>query len=134
MTTTPALGTDPTSLATHGISAPRAWANLRSPELYEHALRRGEGHLTSHGALVVLTTPHTGRSPNDKFTVDEPGSHEKIWWDKNKAMTEAHFDALLGDVHLPRQLQAEVDELGDVRAAEVVELAAHAATSMPVVA
>ena len=114
MTTTPAaLGTDPTPLAMHGLAAPRAWANLRTPELYEHALRRGEGHLTSHGALVVLTTPHTGRSPNDKFTVDEPQSRERIWWDKNKAMSEAHFEALMGDVraHLDAQPDLFVQDL-----------------------
>lgn len=54
--------------------------NLNPAEYYEHALRNGEAHLTQDGALRVLTGQYTGRSPKDKFTVDEPSCHDKIWW------------------------------------------------------
>lgn len=69
--------------------------NLPPAELYEHALTAGEGVLADNGAIVCSTTPHTGRSPNDKFFVEEASSKEHIWWGKvNKPVSEAHFDAL----------------------------------------
>jgi phosphoenolpyruvate carboxykinase (ATP) len=104
---------DSLSLAAHGLDPARVWANLRTPELVEHALRRGEGQLTSRGALAVLTTPHTGRSPNDKFVVREAESQGRIWWDRNAAMAEAHFEALSAEVraHLDAQPELFVQDL-----------------------
>jgi phosphoenolpyruvate carboxykinase (ATP) len=73
--------------------------NLSIAELYEHALRRGEGTLGRDGQLVVSTGKHTGRSPNDKFFVREPGSEHHIDWGKtNKPIDAATFDALLARV------------------------------------
>lgn len=47
------------------------------------------------GPLVVRTGQHTGRSPNDKFTVQEPSSAENIWWGKvNRPFDPDRFDAL----------------------------------------
>jgi len=72
-----------------------AYWNLSAPALTEEALRRGDGCLAEGGALVVLTGQHTGRSPKDKFIVEEPGSSGSIWWgDVNVAMSEAHFEGL----------------------------------------
>ncbi len=69
--------------------------NLPTPELYEQAILRHEGMLAHMGPLVVRTGHHTGRSADDKFTVEEPGSSEHIWWGSiNKPITEARFDAL----------------------------------------
>ena len=48
--------------------------NLLPPEIYEHAIKLGEAHLTDQGALRVLTGEYTGRSPKDKFFVKEPSS------------------------------------------------------------
>jgi phosphoenolpyruvate carboxykinase (ATP) len=46
-----------------------------------------------------VTAPHTGRSPNDKFTVKEPSTEDEIWWgDVNVPMTPEHFAALRTDV------------------------------------
>jgi phosphoenolpyruvate carboxykinase (ATP) len=70
-------------------------ANLATAELYEDAIRRGEGLLAADGPLVVRTGKHTGRSPQDKFIVDEPSSHDKIWWGAvNRPISEANFDRL----------------------------------------
>ena len=55
-------------------------ANLSVAALYEHALRREEGVMAADGPLVVRTGKHTGRSPNDRYIVDEPGSHDGVWW------------------------------------------------------
>ena len=88
----------PTSLAAHGVTTTTVWANLGTPALYEHSARRGESRLTDHGALAVVTSPHTGRSPKDKFVVDEPSSTGQIWWEKNERLAPDKFDRLLHDV------------------------------------
>ncbi len=73
--------------------------NLIAPELVEAAIRRGEGRLAAMGPFVAVTSPHTGRSPNDKFVVREPTSEADVDWGKvNQPMEPAHYDALLADV------------------------------------
>ena len=72
--------------------------NLSAPALYEEAVRRGEGHVAKNGPLVVLTGVHTGRSANDKFVVRDAASENNVWWDNNKPMSPAHFDALYADM------------------------------------
>ncbi|MDD5392681.1 MAG: phosphoenolpyruvate carboxykinase (ATP) [Thiothrix sp.] len=72
--------------------------NQSSPVLYEQALSRCEGKISADGVFVAYTGMFTGRAPNDKFIVDEPDCHDKVWWGKvNKSMTEANFDRILGD-------------------------------------
>ncbi|WP_448577834.1 phosphoenolpyruvate carboxykinase [Thermaurantiacus sp.] len=72
--------------------------NLGTAPLIELAVRRHEGLLSRHGAFVVETGPHTGRSANDKFTVEDAETASTIWWGKsNKPMTPAHFAALKAD-------------------------------------
>ncbi|HSJ30214.1 MAG TPA: phosphoenolpyruvate carboxykinase [Longimicrobiales bacterium] len=94
-------------LTRHGInSRATVHTNLSAPVLLEHAVRRGEGHLTAAGSFVGMTSPHTGRSPDDKFVVREPTTEDRIWWGKvNVAMEPDHFAALLNDVreHLADQ-------------------------------
>jgi phosphoenolpyruvate carboxykinase (ATP) len=72
--------------------------NLSAPALYEEAVRRGEGHVAKNGPLVVLTGIHTGRSAGDKFVVRDASTENNVWWDNNKPMTQAHFDALYDDM------------------------------------
>ncbi len=71
------------------------YKNLSVPRLVEESLKRGEGFLTESGALNVYTGKYTGRSPHDKFIVDEPSVHNKIWWGNNKPIEKEHFDSLL---------------------------------------
>ncbi len=80
----------------HGIQHLQAshW-NLRASALYEEALRRNEGVLSEHGALVVHTGHHTGRSANDKFVVREPSSERNVWWGKvNRPFDPEAFENL----------------------------------------
>jgi phosphoenolpyruvate carboxykinase (ATP) len=68
-------------LAAHGVHNTGAvvW-NASVPELYEHAVRRGEARIAEGGVLAVTTTPHTGRAPKDKFVVREPSSEDRVNW------------------------------------------------------
>ena len=70
-------------------------ANLPTAELYERAIRAGEGEIAAEGPLVVRTGQHTGRSPKDKFVVVEPWSEAKVWWGEvNHRISEEHYDRL----------------------------------------
>lgn len=84
-------------LDNHGLAkvATAHW-NLSAAPLFEHAMRRSEGQLTKHGAFIALTGEHTGRSPNDRFVVDEATTRDDIWWgDVNRAISEDHFEGIL---------------------------------------
>ncbi len=80
----------------HGFeNLEREYWNLTTPALYEQAIRRREGVLAHLGPLVVRTGDHTGRSPNDKFIVQEPSSEGDIWWGPvNQPCTEENFNDL----------------------------------------
>lgn len=72
--------------------------NLGTPQLVEHALANGEGRLAKHGALVVETGQHTGRSAKDKFIVRDEATEDTVWWGKvNASMTPEHFANLKAD-------------------------------------
>jgi phosphoenolpyruvate carboxykinase (ATP) len=89
-----------TDLGEHGLNpVGRVHWNLPPAELIEHAVWRGEGQLSADGSFVAITAPHTGRSPDDKFTVREPGTENEIWWGSvNVPMDPGHFEALREDV------------------------------------
>ncbi len=72
--------------------------NNNAAELMEAAIQRGEGCLTSTGALSVKTGAHTGRSAADKFIVRDATTDSVIWWDNNKALTASAFDSLRDDM------------------------------------
>ncbi|HJR68128.1 MAG TPA: phosphoenolpyruvate carboxykinase (ATP) [Gemmatimonadaceae bacterium] len=83
--------------------------NSIPPELVQAAIRRGEGELADMGPFVAVTSPHTGRSPNDKFVVKEPSTEADVWWGKvNVAFDAAKFDLLLADVQRYLGEQAEL--------------------------
>jgi phosphoenolpyruvate carboxykinase (ATP) len=77
-------------------AGPRAHANLPMAQLVETALVGGEARLAANGALVAVTGARTGRSPKDKFIVDDATTHSQVDWGKvNKAISPERFGALL---------------------------------------
>ena len=98
MTETTVVQRESLTLVDQGLFPIRIHANLTPPALIEHALQRSEGALTDAGAFAAVTAPHTGRSPKDKFLIEEPGSADRIWWEKNPRLDPAAFERLHEDV------------------------------------
>src|SRR5690606_16953532 len=64
-------------------------------ELVEQAIKNNEGILTNDFVLRVLTGTFTGRSPKDKFFVDEPEIKDDIdWGGFNTAISDDIFQNL----------------------------------------
>ena len=55
-----------------------AYWQLSVPELVEHAIQNSEGTLSADGALVCSTGKFTGRSPQDKFIVEDDETRDTI--------------------------------------------------------
>ncbi|PPA71800.1 phosphoenolpyruvate carboxykinase (ATP) [Jeotgalibacillus proteolyticus] len=73
--------------------------NLSVPVLVEKILERNEGTLTSSGAVKAETGKYTGRSPKDKYIVDEPSSRDQIdWGSVNQPISSDVFDRLYSKV------------------------------------
>ena len=65
------------------------------PLLVEKVLNRKEGVLTASGAVRAETGKYTGRSPKDKFIVEEPSTKDKIdWGSVNEPISAEVFDQL----------------------------------------
>jgi len=72
---------------------------LTPAELVEEALKRDEGVLADNGALAIDTGEFTGRSPKDRFIVEDEITKDTVWWGKVNIKFDADkFDALLQKV------------------------------------
>ena len=68
---------------------------LSNNELIDKAINNNEAVLADNGALTAVTGERTGRSPNDRFIVKEPGTQDLIdWGEVNKPFSSDAFDAL----------------------------------------
>ena len=83
-------------LENHGLQNLKdLYWTLPMSALLEKAIQRGEGVLAEPGTFVTRTDPHTGRSPNDKFTVRYESIDDDIWWgDVNVAISPEKFERL----------------------------------------
>jgi len=104
-----------TSLSAQGFATSATiHANLGTAALVEHALQKGEGQLTKHGALLVETGKFTGRSVKDKYIVRDASTEETINWGKiNQPMSPEHFATLKADflAHLTDREELYVADL-----------------------
>ncbi|MFX4220171.1 MAG: phosphoenolpyruvate carboxykinase [Thalassobaculum sp.] len=85
-----------TDLTSHGLSnlGTQYW-DLDPALLTEHAIRRGEARLSAHGAVVVSTGEHTGRSPKDRFIVRDGATESTVDWGSiNQPIDRSVFDAM----------------------------------------
>ncbi|HHY27477.1 MAG TPA: phosphoenolpyruvate carboxykinase (ATP) [Desulfitobacterium dehalogenans] len=83
--------------------------NLEVSELVDMALKRGEGTLASSGAFRVSTGKYTGRSPLDKFIVDEPSVHDRIdWGSVNRPISQEYFEKLYDEVKTYTETKEEL--------------------------
>ena len=68
---------------------------LSNEELILKAVENNEGVVASNGAFAANTGERTGRSPNDRFIVQEPGTSDLIdWGEVNKPFEEEKFNNL----------------------------------------
>ena len=111
-----------TPLSAHGINAKGEvhW-NLNTDVLIDISIARNEGILSAHGALVTETGERTGRSPNDKYIVDEESTRNDVnWGDVNVSTDLATFERMRAQV---------VDFLSEQEALFVQDLACGAEPS-----
>lgn len=78
-----------------GLKDTKQLWNLTVAELTELTLNKGQGKLTANGTLVVDTGEFTGRSPKDRFIVDDSITHDTVdWGEINQPISSEHFDQL----------------------------------------
>jgi phosphoenolpyruvate carboxykinase (ATP) len=77
----------------------QAYWNLPVAELVEHTIVRNQGELTDTGAILVNTGEFTGRSPEDKFSVEDDLTRTSVDWNKiNQPFAPEKFDKLYAKV------------------------------------
>ena len=87
-------------LENHGLKySGNIYWNLSAQDLIDLAVQRNEGTFSAHKALVTETGERTGRSPNDKFIVDEPTTSSDVnWGDVNISTDAVTFDRMRAKV------------------------------------
>lgn len=83
------------SLDTGTLVSGKSYVDLTVEQLINFAIERKEGVIAANGALSVTTGKRTGRSPKDKFIVQEPNTEKDIdWGPVNQPIAEERFHAL----------------------------------------
>ncbi|KGL58766.1 phosphoenolpyruvate carboxykinase (ATP) [Polaribacter sp. Hel1_85] len=83
------------SLNSLGIKNATVRYQLTSDELHDETVKKGQGVVSSLGAIAVNTGEFTGRSPKDRFIVKDNVTKDEIWWsDINIPFESDTFDSL----------------------------------------
>lgn len=78
-----------------GIKTDKVHRNLSVDSLVEIALGRNEGTLASTGAISVVTGKFTGRSPDDRYIVEDDVTHDTVHWGiVNHPLPEEKFEKI----------------------------------------
>jgi len=83
-------------LTKYGITGSTVIAYNPSFEtLYKEEMKKeltgfDKGQETELGAVNVMTGIYTGRSPKDKYIVDDAQSHDKVWWTSESYKNDNH--------------------------------------------
>ncbi len=83
-------------LTKYGITGATVIAHNPSYEkLFEEETKAGlegyeVGQVTELGAVNVMTGIFTGRSPKDKYIVDDAQSHDNVWWTSEEYKNDNH--------------------------------------------
>lgn len=119
----------------HGLDPEKnVYWNLSPARLYEESFERDDGRLAHMGAISTTTAPHTGRSPNDKYTVRDDLTEEPVdWGEVNVPLSPEHYAALRRDVVayldgcdlFVRDARAGADEAYGINVRVVTESAWH---------
>jgi phosphoenolpyruvate carboxykinase (ATP) len=73
----------------------KVYYNLSYDELQAHEVNKSECKISSTGTAMCDTGIFTGRSPKDKYFVDQSPSNENIFWgDVNRKIDKETFDTL----------------------------------------
>ena len=65
-----------------GIKPSKIHRNLSPEKLVEASVQRNEGIVTATGSLAVKTGKYTGRSPDDRYIIDDDETHDNVDWSK----------------------------------------------------
>lgn len=91
--------TETISLEQYGIHNTIVKYQLTPEKLSELTVEQGLGKLSSYGAVAVNTGKFTGRSPKDRFIVEDAITKDEVWWgDINIPFSPEKFDALYDKV------------------------------------
>ncbi len=82
-------------LEKYGITNATVNWNLTPEDLQKRTVEAGMGTETENGTLAVNTGKFTGRSPQDRFLVEDDYTKDKVWWGRiNKPISPDNFDKL----------------------------------------
>lgn len=93
------MGTKTISVENYGIKNAQVRYQLSADDLHKESLERGLAKEANTGALAITTGKFTGRSPQDRFIVEDDITRDRVWWGKVNIKFDAKkFDALYDKV------------------------------------
>ncbi len=125
----------PTCLSlTDLLQGPHVFKNLSEQDLVRHCLERDDCVQIESGAVVAYSGKYTGRTPKDKYIVEDDETRNRVWWGSNNAVSPeeyAHVRTRILDYlkERPRYVvdtYAGVDPEYRIRVRFIVERAYHA--------